>query len=184
MLGDEALVGATGDKAHETEPPYVAISDNYLGVLRSGRIHIQPGRLVEMQGKTAVLEDGTRVNDIDSVILCTGYDTDLGFLDPAVQEQIGYDPTDRLSPLLLYKGVFPPPGGLPGLAFVGMYRGPYFGVMELMAVWMNGCRCSVVGLACLPLTKDGWSYLHSKHLNSMKEGKMRSCRLHQLTVAP
>ena len=31
-----------------------------------------------------------------------------------------------------------PPDGIRGMAFVGMYRGPYFGVMELQARWAAG----------------------------------------------
>jgi len=44
---------------------------------------------------------------------------------------LGYDPQDRLQPLLLHKTVFPPSPFPPNLAFVGMYRGSRtLGAME------------------------------------------------------
>ena len=55
-----------------------------------------------------------------------------------------FDPDDRLQPTLLHKQVFHP--ALPGLAFVGHYRGPYFPVMELQSRWIAGILAGEIAL--------------------------------------
>ena len=70
---------------------------------------------------------------MDDVILCTGYaPRALPFLSPEALARLAFAPLDAFCPLLLAKLTWAP--GTPGLAFVGMYRGPYFGIMELQAV--------------------------------------------------
>jgi dimethylaniline monooxygenase (N-oxide forming) len=66
----------------------------------------------------------------DALIFCTGYRPELPFLGPDILEKIGFA-DDPLQPVLLYKTMFP--REIPNMAFVGMYRGPFFGVMELQA---------------------------------------------------
>eukprot|EP00899_Mesostigma_viride_P002889 jgi/Mesvir1/12600/Mv17927-RA.1 len=89
--------------------------------------------------------------DVDTVIFCTGFGPSLDFLQPAPSHAdkpgeptasaadavdplvpLAYDPDDPLLPLLLdADSVFHPT--LHGLAFVGMYRGVFPGVVELQA---------------------------------------------------
>jgi hypothetical protein len=68
--------------------------------------------------------------------MCTGYTTALPLLDQAVLTELEFEPRDQLQPTLLHRQVFHP--ALPGLAFVGHYRGPYFPVMELQSRWVAG----------------------------------------------
>jgi hypothetical protein len=57
-------------------------------------------------------------------------------LEQAVLTELEFEPRDQLQPTLLHRQVFHP--ALPGLAFVGHYRGPYFPVMELQSRWVAG----------------------------------------------
>jgi dimethylaniline monooxygenase (N-oxide forming) len=112
------------------EPPYIAISDGYVENVKNKRVEFIPGGIEIFKTDGVVLRDGSHIQ-ADEVILCTGYKPDLPFLDQAVLNSIDYLPDDKFLPLLLHKTVFPKDHS--GLAFVGMYRGPFLGVMELQA---------------------------------------------------
>src|SRR2546427_12971141 len=62
----------------------------------------------------------------------------LPFFSDKRRELLDFSPEDRLQPVLLHKCTFHP--DMPSLAFVGVYRGPFFGVMELQARW----ACAVI----------------------------------------
>jgi hypothetical protein len=84
----------------------------------------------------------TLLPNVTSVICCTGYLPDLesccGRLDDddddgdlSILKTIEYDPNDTFSPMTTYLETLHPK--LTNFAFVGMYRGPYMGVVELQA---------------------------------------------------
>lgn len=70
------------------------------------------------------------------MVMATGYRLDLPFLPPWALEAMEFHSDDQLQPAILHECVWRPE--LPGLAFVGIYRGPYFAVMELQARWACG----------------------------------------------
>ncbi len=129
-----------------TEKPMVSISDEYKSMVCAGKIVVIPGRYINHS--TIQSSSGTRINlkngcdnndyssDIDDVIdqtiFCTGYSPDVSFFDSSILSTLQYSSEDNLLPMILYKEQFHP--SLPGLHFVGMYKGPYFGVIELQAV--------------------------------------------------
>ena len=90
-----------------------------------------------------IFADGTRC-DVDAIVMCTGYTTALPMLEQSVLTALEFDPDDRLQPTLLHRQVFHP--ALPGLAFVGHYRGPYFPVMELQSRWIAGILAGEIAL--------------------------------------
>ena len=45
------------------------------------------------------------LENVDDLIMCTGYTPALDFIDPPLLETIGFDPSDSLQPLLLHKEV-------------------------------------------------------------------------------
>lgn len=112
--------------------PFVAVSDTYVDRVQEGKVILKRGSIRQMDEEGFLFEDGDRL-DADAAIFCTGFQTDLPFLDRETKDMIGYEPQDQLQPLLLHKTVFHP--RLPGMAFVGMYRGPYFATIELQARW-------------------------------------------------
>ena len=129
----------------ETTPPMVAISDDYLDLVIDGKIQVAPGRMARASETDDVdpgatfdieLEDGTVLPGIDRIIACTGYRSHLDFLAPEILETLQYEESDSFAPLVMCHDTFHPK--LPGLGFVGMYRGPYFGVMELQARLLAG----------------------------------------------
>lgn len=117
-----------------SDPPFVCISDVYLQEVKHQHIQLIPGDIQEIKNKTVYFQDNRSLN-ADALIFCTGYRTVLPFFDKKILEILGYQPDDSLQPLLLHKAVFPPPS-LSNLAFVGLYRGPFLGVIELQARWV------------------------------------------------
>ncbi|HEY4026893.1 MAG TPA: FAD-dependent oxidoreductase [Candidatus Dormibacteraeota bacterium] len=124
------------------QPAHVVVSDHLAGALRSGALSLRVGRASRLEREGVVLDGGVTVA-ADAIVWCTGYELDLPFLSRRELDPLGFDPSDRLQPVLLHLCTFHP--DLPGLAFVGIYRGPYFGVIELQARW----ACGVLS-GCLP----------------------------------
>eukprot|EP00579_Thalassiosira_antarctica_P032160 CAMPEP_0201993598 /NCGR_PEP_ID=MMETSP0905-20130828/1762_1 /ASSEMBLY_ACC=CAM_ASM_000554 /TAXON_ID=420261 /ORGANISM="Thalassiosira antarctica, Strain CCMP982" /LENGTH=734 /DNA_ID=CAMNT_0048548461 /DNA_START=64 /DNA_END=2264 /DNA_ORIENTATION=- len=145
LVGHKQRQSPLGEPTNWEEPPFVAISDEYLDLVREGKVEVVHGRLV------GVDEDGTLqisdiettgsdkpqshcsvLSDIDTVLLGTGYTSQLhDVLSPDILSKLAYDPDDSFSPMTLAWDTLHP--SLPNLAFCGMYRGPYMGIMELQA---------------------------------------------------
>lgn len=117
------------------ELPYVAITDHFLDAVRSGRVVARAAGLIGLDGQAAIFSDGHR-EEVDVIIMATGYRLELPFFSKAAQELVELDPEDLLQPAILHESVWRPE--LPRLAFVGLYRGPYFAAMELQARWACG----------------------------------------------
>lgn len=122
------------NKEAYTSYPFVVISDAYLDQVEEGKVAIYDSPVVSMEEGGAVLEDGTKIG-ADVVIFCTGFATYLPYFEESLLEEMEFEAKDQFQPLLLHEGVFHPK--LPNIAFIGMYRGPYFGVMELQARWAS-----------------------------------------------
>ncbi|KAI1818356.1 hypothetical protein GGS20DRAFT_285698 [Poronia punctata] len=120
------------------EQPFVAMSMHYMEFVRSGLIKLHKGRLTGVAGTTATVtsKDGQEelISDVAAVVLGTGFTptTSLSFLPPSVLERISYDSTNPDIPVALaFHGTHHP--ALPTLGFVGFYRSPFWGVMEMQA---------------------------------------------------
>ncbi|KAM0277838.1 hypothetical protein ACHAQH_005542 [Verticillium albo-atrum] len=118
-----------------TEPPYLAMSEYYTEFVRSGLITASRGKLQAMDGTTAtVTPSGERVDDVAAVVLATGFDPSpcVSFLPESVLKSLQHSPQHRDLPLALgFHGT--QHRDLPTLGFVGFYRSPYWGVMEMQA---------------------------------------------------
>lgn len=103
---------------------------HYLPLVAEGRIHIRPW-IREIEGQTVRFTDGS-AEEVDAIILGTGYELDLPFLSSTVRSQLDVDARH----IDLYKFTFHP--HLPGLAFAGMLdlTGPFFTPLELQARWI------------------------------------------------
>jgi len=136
------------------QPPTVAISDLFLDLVSNGSIQVVKGRLEGLadngngikvsrqtkgpNGSDAVVQEEEVVSGVSHLICCTGYSPDLesyceedGDSSSNILETIRYDSDDAFSPMTTYLETLHP--DLPNLAFVGMYRGPYMGAVELQA---------------------------------------------------
>lgn len=75
-------------------------------------------------------------SDIELVVFCTGYEPLLEvLLDASILNTIEYDKTCSYQPIITYKDILHP--DIPGLYFVGMYKGPYMATVELQGVSLN-----------------------------------------------
>ena len=138
------LYSITGKRQEQTplgvpdnwdEPPVVAISDYFLDLVVQGDIDVIKGRFLGKKtdaGWQVESPSGQNIflTDIDKVICCTGYESDLqNYLHEDILQTLEYDATDMFCPMTACWDTFHP--SLPNLFFCGLYRGPYMGAMEL-----------------------------------------------------
>ncbi|MCP3658858.1 MAG: NAD(P)-binding domain-containing protein [Bacteroidetes bacterium] len=116
-------------------PPSVVISDNYLDYIKSDKIELIKGKCTDYYNNELIINKNKTKEflKMDALIACTGYKTDLSFLSDDIKNKIKYRPDDIKKPAILYKTVFHPE--LEGMAFIGLYRGTYWGILEMQARW-------------------------------------------------
>lgn len=135
------------------QSPWIAITDSYAGFVRTGVIKPMTGRVSGVpptSSKTLVLEPGTpgsvakEIEEVDTIILATGYHPTSSLQSMFSQSMfssftsspsIPKDP--NFLPFLLYNQTLHPAFQRTG-GFVGMHKGPYFGVMEMQGRWLAG----------------------------------------------
>ncbi len=117
----------------DTAPLNVVTTDDFLPLVAQGKLKVKRSKAFAFDEKGALYSDGTR-QDFDAVVFCTGYISSLPFLNPEVLQKLEFNPSDQLQPVILHRQVFHPE--MPGLAFVGYYRGPYLPIMELQSRWI------------------------------------------------
>ena len=117
------------------QPPYLAMSAHYAEFVRSGLISVSRGKLSSLSGTTATVSPSNEtIDNIAAVVLATGFDAapSLAFLPQGILDAISYDPSQTdLPAVLAFHGTHHP--SFPTLGFVGFYRSPYWGVMEMQA---------------------------------------------------
>ncbi|KAJ5553335.1 FAD-dependent pyridine nucleotide-disulfide oxidoreductase [Penicillium frequentans] len=130
-----------------SRPPWVAIGNSYAEFVRSGAIHSTLGRAVSVKmnqdtslSTIEIASDG-QVNTLDNIaaiVLATGYTPfdSLSLLPTDVLAALEYSEDDPFLPLVLDKGGTIR-SEIPDLGFVGFYRGPYWGVMEMQARFLG-----------------------------------------------
>lgn len=117
---------------NSTEPLRVIISDGYLNQVKNKKITLTNESLIKISENSILLKSGKKI-EADVIIFCTGYRLNLDFMDKEIKKALSYEESDMLQPMLLHKSTFHPK--LENAAFVGMYRGPFFAIMELQARW-------------------------------------------------
>ena len=134
-----------GDILHEA--PWLVITETYAEFVRSGRIIPCIGRVVGLNGDTfsqsasIAVSDGSPekvIDNVSAVVLATGFDAtgSLSFLPEDVLEVLSYDPNCPPLPLALevHSTVH---HEMPDLGFIGFYRGPFWGVIEMQARYLG-----------------------------------------------
>ena len=135
----DIIGGKTGKHANvlgmpdTSKMPYVAISDGYISLLSLPHTNIHPihDRLTTISNGNVELSSGNTLENVDLIIDCTGYQTDISYLSKDMQEVLIYDKHNQFAPISSCFDTYHPE--LTNLGMVGMYRGPYFGIMELQA---------------------------------------------------
>ncbi|KAI9697673.1 MAG: hypothetical protein M1836_004623 [Candelina mexicana] len=127
---------------HESRPPHVVIDKRYSEFLRAGEIKLTAGRATKFgvdengNGTITVTYEGneTIIDNVACVVLATGFEPHpaLSWLSEEVKTILEVDEDcDRL-PVILQKASYCH-RGVPEIGFVGMYEGPYWGIMEMQA---------------------------------------------------
>ena len=108
----------------------VTLNQQYLPLVGEGRIAVRPW-MASVVGDRVTFADG-RVEQFDAVVLGTGFDLELPFLDDGIRSVLDLD--DQHADL--DRWTFHP--DLPGLAFLGFWdqSGPYLVPIELQARWV------------------------------------------------
>ncbi|KAK4184164.1 hypothetical protein QBC35DRAFT_506512 [Podospora australis] len=128
-----------------SNPQFLAVSDNYMEFVRSGLITLSRGKLDTISGKEATVSPSNeKVDDIAAVVLATGFEASISidFLPPSVKQELALHPDDLSNTVALgFHNTYHP--AVPNLGFVGFYRSPYWGVMEMQArfltnLWSSG----------------------------------------------
>jgi len=112
-------------------PTQIAISDTYINLVKARKIQPRKASIKQFDETGVIFSDDSRM-DVDVLVFATGYKINLKFLDKSIQKLLKYDYDDQFQPLLLYKCILP---DLDNMAFVGVYRGSYFSIIELQARW-------------------------------------------------
>ena len=127
-----------------SQPAYVALSDEYTEFVRSRNINIVKGKVtgaspdhpdsivVDNAGQESVVED------VGAVIFATGFDASpsLDFFPEDILQALQFDPECDEFPLALNVNAAATQA-IPSLGFVGFYRSPYWGVMEMQARYLG-----------------------------------------------
>ncbi|WNG37184.1 NAD(P)-binding protein [Archangium violaceum] len=108
----------------------VTLSQSYLPLIAEGRITQKPWP-TEVRGQRVFFQDGTS-EEVDAIILGTGYDLNLSFLSDELRQTLSVDRQH----IDLHHFTFHP--DLEGLAFMGLFLvgGPFFPLLELQARWI------------------------------------------------
>jgi hypothetical protein len=134
-----------------SEPPLLACSDNYNEFVRHKKIYMLQGRVQQCDsGKpdAILIRDGEDnmccIPNVAAVVCATGFDASqsLDFLPAEILQTLQFEPSDDGFPLALNCHATAS-RKFPSLGFVGFYRSPYWGVMEMQArllgkLWSGG----------------------------------------------
>ncbi|KAJ6648231.1 Flavin-containing monooxygenase 5 [Pseudolycoriella hygida] len=137
------------------KPYNVTVSDQYLEQVEQKTLIPHKSEISEINNSTIRFANDDTI-EVDAIILCTGFNTDLSFLAPNVLQKIMYEPTDRLQPVILFNECCHP--DVKNLFFVGLYKGPYFAVMEQQARLAARVLSGRVDLPNLELLTEGLKY--------------------------
>ena len=122
----------------------VTLNQHYPPLVGEGRIEVRPW-MEQIDGMVVRFANDT-AEEFDGILLGTGFDLDLPFLDDEIREALDLDPAH----LDAHLHTFNP--DLPGLAFLGLWdqSGGYFVPIELQARWVANAWSGVV-----PAPTDG-----------------------------
>ncbi|EWC44703.1 hypothetical protein DRE_06481 [Drechslerella stenobrocha 248] len=120
------------------QQPFLAFSDTYMELVRAGNITISCGRLDSLSGSVATTSTSEHIEDIAAVVLATGFKAacSLSFLSEDIKNTLSLSPEDlNHTVALAFHNTHHP--AVPNLGFVGFYRSPYWGAMEMQARFLT-----------------------------------------------
>lgn len=139
-----------------TNPPLVAISDSFLGHVASGAILPVSGRLTSISDNAVSVID--KYYNVDEIIMCTGYRCALDVLGKSERNALYYNNNDTFMSFVADRATLN--NSVPNMYFIGMYRGPYFGIIELQARWVAALISEAISV---PSPETHASYIENEH---------------------
>ncbi|CZT04718.1 related to FMO1 Flavin-containing monooxygenase [Rhynchosporium agropyri] len=130
----------------KTEPPLLACSDQYTEFVRNEKIEVITGRMIEASDDSVAIStpagDKEKITDVAAIVCATGFDASpsVDFLPADILQMFEFDATDDGFPLALNVHATISKK-VPSLGFVGFYRSPYWGVMEMQARFLTKLWC-------------------------------------------
>lgn len=140
-LGDQGQISELlmPNQEERDQPAYLAVSDWYSEFVRSGMITLSSGKVISLEGDLVTLDDhGAQIDDIAAVVLATGFDPSpcVDFLPKEILDTLQHSPRHYNQALALaFHGTHHPE--VPNLGFVGFYRSPYWGTMQMNARFLT-----------------------------------------------
>lgn len=122
---------------------WIGIGDDYAEFVRSKSIRTTLGRVSAIHGSEtgkarievqSADEESIFLDDVAAIVMATGFTpfSSLDFLPADVLATLEYSASDAFFPVVL-DGKGSTNARVPDMGFVGFYRGPYWGVMEMQA---------------------------------------------------
>jgi dimethylaniline monooxygenase (N-oxide forming) len=130
------------------------VNDDLPNRIASGAVVVKPN--VRKITKTGVeFEDGSLVDNIDVIILATGFKFGFPFLEEGIIEV-------KNNKVDLYKNMFPPELSPPSLAAIGFFQplGAIMPIAELQCRWATRV---FKGTSALPPKDQMWEDIRAKH---------------------
>ncbi|KAL2072666.1 hypothetical protein VTL71DRAFT_12009 [Oculimacula yallundae] len=129
------------DSATKTEPPLLACSDQYTEFVRHKKINVITARMLEASGASITISTSSgetkTITDVAAIVCATGFDASpsIDYLPDDILRILDFEATDDGFPLALNIHATISKK-IPNLGFVGFYRSPYWGVMEMQARYL------------------------------------------------
>ncbi|EGG16275.1 hypothetical protein DFA_09305 [Cavenderia fasciculata] len=139
LFGHQQTIPSVRVDGEPTDHLYGAITDRFVELVEQGKIVMKYSdvdyAIVDKEtGRRSIkFKDGSVEDQIDHLYISTGYKLTFPFFDQDMLDALQYDPNDGFQAVLLHKTVFCP--GKRGIAFVGIFKGPFFGLSELQSRW-------------------------------------------------
>lgn len=146
-LSGQAKPHAWIEMDKETDAPWLAVCDEYTTHALCGNICDFRGRLTSLSRDAETgevmatistpLAGDLKLGGVAAVVLATGFSStnSLSFLSEDIKQKLDFKPDSYMSLQLSWQSTISPV--FPTLGFVGMYNGPYWGVMEQQALLLH-----------------------------------------------
>jgi len=126
--------------------PFLTISNSYLDRIKDKKVEILLNKECSGFDENGLLTYKKQQQEIkekiDVIVFCDGYLCQIPFLPKEVKDKMKFIQDDKFLPLLLHKCIFCLDN--PTLFFIGMYKGPSYGSMELQARWISMVMAGII----------------------------------------
>lgn len=145
----------------------LSISDDYINLVKQGRIIAKKSKIQEFNEEGVYLSDGSFAKT-DVVVFGTSYSIGLEFFDKSVLEALELDVKNYKNPIILYENTFHP--NFENLAFVGLTRGFFFPGAELQAKWACKVFGGKISLGSKTEMREQTASIHDKRIEVQSLG--------------